>query len=104
MTGWKPHWKFARWELRFLEDPRGVYAKSENIHTVVRPGFVEDYPDVAQFLRNFRLSADQLQQLMDQMRVPDADPEQIARRWIERNSDLVDSWLQDVGSKKSAEL
>jgi glycine betaine/proline transport system substrate-binding protein len=87
---------FARWELRFLEDPRGVYAKTENIHTVVRPGFVEDYPDAAEFLRNFRLSAAQLQGLMDRMRDPNADPEQIARRWVEGHAQVVDSWLPGI--------
>ncbi len=93
VTGWKPHWMFARWDLRFLDDPRGVYGTSENIHTVVRPGFVEDYPRVAEFLRRFTLTAEQLQELMEQMRARDADPEDVAFRWVEHHKELVDSWL-----------
>jgi len=96
VTGWKPHWMFARWDLRFLEDPRGIYAKTENIHTVVRLGFVEDYPDAAKFLRNFRLSAEQLQQVMDQMRDPATDPQQVARRWVRQHPKIVDSWMAGV--------
>lgn len=94
VTGWKPHWMFARWPLRFLNDPHGVFAGSENIHTVVREGFVKDHPDAANFLRNFQVDAEQLQELMDQMRNPDSDPEIIARRWIESHPDVVSRWLE----------
>ncbi len=93
VTGWKPHWMFARWSLRFLNDPRDVFAGTENIHTVVREGFVEDYPDAANFLRNFQVNAEQLQGLMDQMRDPHSDPEIIARRWVEAHPDVVSRWL-----------
>src|SRR5699024_4782250 len=36
VTGWKPHWKFARWDLKFLDDPKNSFGESENIHTFTR--------------------------------------------------------------------
>jgi glycine betaine/proline transport system substrate-binding protein len=36
VTGWTPHWKFARWDLKYLEDPKNVYGGEEKIHTFVR--------------------------------------------------------------------
>ncbi len=50
--------------------------------------------DAAKFLRTFQVNAEQLQELMDQMRDPDSDPEIIARRWIESNSDVVSRRLE----------
>jgi len=99
VTGWNPHWKFARWKLRFLDDPDDVYARTENIHTVVRPGFVADHPDAARFFRQYRLDRAQLQDLMDQLRHTDERPLHIARRWMQAHPDAVDGWLKGIGPR-----
>lgn len=92
VTGWKPHWMFARWELKFLEDPKKIYGTSENIHTVARPGVTQDLPEVVGFLKDFFLNDQQIGTLMDHMnRI--SPPEKAARRWIEDHAELVGSWL-----------
>lgn len=93
VTGWKPHWKFARWDLRFLDDPKGVYGKVENIHTVARLGLEEDMPDVVAFLRKFKLNDQQLGSLMGAINESTDDPSVVARQWMQEHGDLVNSWL-----------
>ena len=46
VTGWTPHWKFAKWELRYLEDPKKIYGAAEAIHTVVRKDLKQDLPQI----------------------------------------------------------
>ncbi|EIW15693.1 MULTISPECIES: glycine betaine ABC transporter substrate-binding protein [Pelosinus] len=92
VTGWKPHWMFARWKLKFLEDPKGVYGKVENIHTVARKDIDKDMPEVAQFLRNFKLNDQQLGSLMGLIANSD-DSSKSARQWVKDNEKLVDSWV-----------
>lgn len=96
VTGWNPHWMFARWKLRFLADPDNVYARTENIHTVVRLGFQADFPDAAQFFRQYQLDRSQLQDLMDRLRHTDERPLQVARRWMRAHPDVIDGWLEGI--------
>ncbi len=98
VTGWKPHWKFARWDLKFLEDPEKVYGAVENIHAVARKGLKEDMPKVYQFLKNFEMNDQQLGSLMGAIADSDADPEVAVRSWLQEPSyaELVKSWVPDT--------
>src|SRR5690625_2448690 len=29
VTAWTPHWKFARWDLKYLDDPQNIYGGAE---------------------------------------------------------------------------
>ena len=29
VTGWTPHWKFQKYELKYLEDPKGTFGEAE---------------------------------------------------------------------------
>jgi len=44
VTGWSPHWKFGRWDLKFLDDPKGVYGGAEDIVTLARKDLKTDDP------------------------------------------------------------
>jgi glycine betaine/proline transport system substrate-binding protein len=33
VTGWNPHWMFAAYDLKYLEDPKGTFGEVENINT-----------------------------------------------------------------------
>ncbi|WP_426750394.1 glycine betaine ABC transporter substrate-binding protein [Myxococcus sp. Y35] len=93
VTGWKPHWKFARWDLKFLEDPKGVYGAAESIHTLTRVGLEKDLPDVAALLRNFKLDDQQLGSLMGAVSDAEDAPEKAVREWMKQNQALVDGWI-----------
>lgn len=93
VTGWKPHWKFARWNLKFLDDPQGVYGSAENIHTLTRPGLEKDKPEVARFLRAFKLDDAQLGDLMGAVSEAKGDPSEAVREWMKRHAALVDGWV-----------
>jgi glycine betaine/proline transport system substrate-binding protein len=97
VTGWTPHWKFAKMELKYLEDPLGVYGGDEQIHTIVRKGLEQDHPDAYQFLDRFFWTPDDMAQVMVDIQ-EGMDAEEAARKWIEANGDKVDAWVEGLAS------
>jgi len=94
ITGWAPHWMFARYDLKFLEDPKGVYGEVETINTIVRNGLKEDMPEVYEVCNNFKWESADIGSAMG-MGEDVGDDVDAARQWVEANPDLVNSWLPE---------
>lgn len=93
VTGWAPHWKFARWDLKVLEDPKGVFGAVENIHIITRKELEKDMPEVVEFLKNFKMSESELGDLMGAIEDDGGEPLEISRKWMNENSGLIDGWV-----------
>lgn len=94
VTGWTPHWKFAKWDLKYLEDPKLIYGEEEYIGTIVRKGLKEEKPEVYKLLDNFNWTPADMAELMIWNQEEGADPYENAKKWITENSDKVDKWLK----------
>jgi glycine betaine/proline transport system substrate-binding protein len=95
VTGWVPHWKFARWKLKFLDDPKNIYGGKEEIRTMVRTGLKDDMPDVYRFLDNFNWVPEDLEQLMIWIKEDEGlYPGEKALRYMRYHQDQVESWLK----------
>lgn len=65
VTGWSPHWMFARWKLRYLKDPKGSLGGRERIHALVRKNFYQDFPvQVTEFLTRMFIPLPELESIM----------------------------------------
>ncbi|SMO33209.1 glycine betaine/proline transport system substrate-binding protein [Melghirimyces algeriensis] len=93
VTGWTPHWKFAKYDLKFLEDPKKTYGGEENIHTIAVKGLKEDSPEAYKILDNFNWTTEDMEAVM--LDIQDGkDPEKAAADWVKENSDKVKSWTK----------
>jgi glycine betaine/proline transport system substrate-binding protein len=93
VTGWVPHWKFAKFDLKFLEDPKKVFGESETINTFVRKGLKEDMPEVYKILDNFQWGPSEIGAVMA-MNMENGEAEKNAEIWVEENADLVSKWVK----------
>ncbi|GHI85452.1 ABC transporter permease/substrate binding protein [Streptomyces xanthophaeus] len=80
---WSPHWAYSSYELTKLEDPKGVWGAGDGIHTLARKGFAADEPEVAEWLRSFKLTEEQLTGLEAKIQETGKGKEQQAvRAWL----------------------
>ncbi len=92
VTGWTPHWKFAQWDLKYLEDPKGIFGASETINTIVAKDLRERMPEVYEFLDRFYWTPEDMATVMMYIREGMSEAE-AARRWIAENPEKVEAWL-----------
>ncbi|MCM2675381.1 glycine/betaine ABC transporter [Shouchella plakortidis] len=95
VTGWTPHWMFATYDLKYLDDPEGVFGEEESIHTFTREGLAEDAPEANTVLDNFHWTEDEMGEVMLDIQ-EGTDPEEAAANWVESNQDRVDEWTNGV--------
>lgn len=95
VTGWTPHWKFSKFDLKYLEDPKGVYGGEENIHTLARLGLKEDDPNAYKLLEQFNWTVDDMGEVMIMIE-EGVSPEDAASQWLEENADTFAEWTEGV--------
>ncbi|WP_010093717.1 glycine betaine ABC transporter substrate-binding protein [Ornithinibacillus scapharcae] len=95
VTGWSPHWKFQKYDLKYLEDPNGTFGDAETIETMVRKGLKEDMPEAYQVLDNFNWTTADLEAVMLDI-TEGMDEEEAAAKWIEENPDKVAEWTKGI--------
>ncbi len=95
VTLWSPHPEYGLKDLTILEDPQGLWGEGERLEAVGRPGFSDDFPEVASWMENWFMEPDELAELNAAIdEADDADYPDVAAEFIENNRDLVDSWLE----------
>lgn len=96
VTGWTPHWKFAKYDLKFLEDPEGSFGGAENINTITRLGLEEEMPEAYSILERFMWTPEDMEQVMLLTQDEELSFEEAAKQWIGENEDLVSNWTDGV--------
>ncbi|KOH45688.1 glycine betaine ABC transporter substrate-binding protein [Sunxiuqinia dokdonensis] len=95
VTGWKPHTKFARYDLKILEDPKGTMGAAETISVIATNGWAEANPELATFFSNFKMNDDNLGSLMLAIEENAGNEEEAALNWYNEHKTLVDSWFNE---------
>lgn len=95
VIGWTPHWKFAEFDLNFLDDPKGLYGGEEQIRTIGRLGLADDFPEAHQILSQFKWTEADMGEVMKA--IQEGDKEAVAAQsWVDANADKVAKWTAGV--------
>lgn len=93
ITGWKPHYMWDLYDLKMLEDPKGIYL-IDQIEILSRQGFKNDHPEVAHFFSNFQFDSDKLHELMGMVGEDERNPKAGAQKFYEKYQTEIDGWFQ----------
>lgn len=93
ITGWKPHYMWGDYELKYLDDPKGVYPK-DVCAIITRKDFKKNNPVVGEFLTNFNMKESDLLDLLAKIKESD-DTEIAAKKWYNNHKELVESWMPE---------
>lgn len=98
-NGWKPHYMNVLFDLKYLEDPEGIWGEDDKVFTVARNGYQDENPNIYKFLEQFAVPAPVQNQWIDEYQNKDRDPEAVAEEWIANNLDIVNQWVFGVETK-----
>jgi glycine betaine/proline transport system substrate-binding protein len=93
VTGWSPHWMFSKYDLKYLEDPKGAMGGAEHIDTVVHKSLKERLPSAYKILDQFNWTPSDMEAVM--LKIYDGGTvKEVARQWIDDNTDKVSKWTE----------
>ena len=89
---WQPQWINAVYDLRILEEPKGIYGK-DSAFLIAHQGLKSKLSERAlKHLSNIRLSVPAITEMDRLMNIERLSPREAAERWIAANPDIVASW------------
>lgn len=93
VTAWSPHWMFAKYDLKYLKDPKETFGSTENINTIARKGLKKELPNVYKIIDKFHWTQKDMEAVMLDIN-KGMSPEAAAKKWVEANKSKVSSWTK----------
>jgi glycine betaine/proline transport system substrate-binding protein len=94
VTAWAPHIMWAKYDVKWLEDPQGVLGDAEHISTMVRNDLPSDSPRAYQVLSQMTIEPETLAGVMLEVQEGKA-VEQAAEDFVAAHGDLVSEWTRN---------
>lgn len=91
VTLWDPTWMFQKFDMKFLADPKGVFAPPQSFNLIAQKGFSEENPEAREILAGVFLPVDQIRAINTEVSDGKAMDEAIAD-WIAANEGLIARW------------
>ncbi len=104
--GWEPHPMNANYDMVYLtggDDWFGPDLGGASVYTNTRAGYVEECPNVGQFLQNLEFTLQMENEIMALILDEGMEPEDAARTWLSFNPEPLEDWLDGVTMRDGSE-
>jgi glycine betaine/proline transport system substrate-binding protein len=96
---WAPHPMNTHFRISYLTGGDSTFGPdfgAATVHTLSRPGYVTQCPNVGRLLRNFELNVDLENEWMDAVLNRKISTLDVAQQWVESRPELMMKWLVGV--------
>ncbi|MFF7451358.1 MULTISPECIES: glycine betaine ABC transporter substrate-binding protein [unclassified Streptomyces] len=88
---WSPHWAYSQYDLTKLKDDRKLFGEGNTIRTIAHEKFPEQYPRLTKWIKNFRMSEDELGTLEAEInRRGQGHEDEAVAAWLKEHPDMVE--------------
>src|SRR5699024_3908626 len=91
VTLWDTSWAFSKYDMKFLKDPKKVFAPSETYYWIGHKGFSEKHPDIREAIASVFVPFSAIQDISvminDGMSMEDA-----VNDWLQNHQERVSHW------------
>lgn len=96
MFGWRPHSMFNSLDIKLLTSEKTPeYFESSTVYVVAESDLKEKAPDAYEFLSNWNIPIDDVEDMIYQIDVEEKEPKDVAQEWIDENQDKIDEMLNN---------
>jgi glycine betaine/proline transport system substrate-binding protein len=87
---WSPHWAYSEYELTKLSDEKKLFGEGNTIRTITNKAFPDRYPQLTKWIKNFKMSEDELGTLEAEIKDRgQGNEEEAVAAWLKEHPDMV---------------
>ena len=95
VTGWSPHWIWERYDLRYLDDPKGLLGGKEQVDILANPSIKAEHPEIAAFFSRMTVPLSKINDLLADANTNSYD--EAAEHFIANEQEMIATWLDQSG-------
>jgi len=88
---WDPSWMIAKFDVRFLEDPKGIFAPAQSHYWIGRKGFSNNNPQAREALASIFVPIEDIRAINEQIN-DGKTMQQAVDAWWNANQELIQRW------------
>jgi len=91
VTLWEPSWMAQKFDLKFLQDPKGVFPPPQTYYWIGQKGFSEENPEARELLASVFVPKDDITAMTGAVKDGKSMDEAVAE-WVSAHGDLLERW------------
>lgn len=91
VTLWEPSWMAQKFDIKWLQDPKGIYPAAQSYYWIGQKGFSEEYPHAREVIASVYVPLADITAINGMVNDGKSMDEAVAT-WIEAHADLIKRW------------